>query len=81
LQRAQEYFTTEVKCESWPEVGGVWQYRVRDFWRGHRGFELFRERFSEDFAQFDRQVVEELIEKQEFVARITRPTGMSKEVA
>jgi len=40
---------------------------VRDFWIWHRGFEIFRERFSEDFAQFDRHVVEELIEKQEFV--------------
>jgi hypothetical protein len=43
------------------------RYRVRDSWKGHRGFEVFRERFSEDFAQFDRQIVEELIEKQEFV--------------
>ena len=58
---------TEVKCESLPEAGSVGRYRVRDFWIWHRGFEIFRERFSEDFAQFDRQVVEELIEKQEFV--------------
>ena len=67
MRQAQGYIATEVKCESLPEAGGVWQYRVRDFWIWHRGFEIFRERFSEDFAQFDRQVVEELIEKQEFV--------------
>jgi len=52
-----------VKCES-PDDG---RYRVRDFWSGHRGFEIFRERYSEDFAQFDRQLVDELIEKQQFV--------------
>jgi len=40
---------------------------VRDFWSGHRGFEVFRERFSEGFAEFDRQIVDELVEKQEFV--------------
>jgi hypothetical protein len=42
-------------------------YRVRDFWSGHRGFEIFRERFAEDFAEFDRHIVDELVEKQEFV--------------
>jgi hypothetical protein len=40
---------------------------VRDVWSGHRGFEIFRERHSEDFAEFDRQVVDELVDKQEFV--------------
>jgi hypothetical protein len=43
------------------------RYRVRDFWSGHRAFEIFRERFSEDLAEFDRDVIGELIEKQEFV--------------
>jgi hypothetical protein len=38
-----------------------------DFWHGHRGFEIFRERFAEGFAEFDRQIVGELVEKQEFV--------------
>jgi hypothetical protein len=42
-------------------------YRVRDFWSGHRAFEIFRERLAEEFSQFGRQVVEELVEKQEFV--------------
>jgi hypothetical protein len=67
LQQAQEYIATEVKCELLPEAEGAGRYRVRDFWLWHRGFEIFRERFSEDFAQFDRQVLEELIEKQEFI--------------
>jgi hypothetical protein len=52
-----------VQCES--AVDG--RYRVRDCWSGHRGFEIFRERFAEGFAEFDRQIVDELVEKQEFV--------------
>jgi hypothetical protein len=56
-----------MKCESLPEAGSDGRYQARDFWSGHRAFEIFRECFSEDFAQFDRQIVEELIEKQEFV--------------
>jgi hypothetical protein len=63
LRQAQGYIATEVKCEA----GSDGRYRVRDFWSWHRGFEVFRERFSEDFAQFDRQIVDELVEKQEFV--------------
>ncbi|MGB2604034.1 MAG: hypothetical protein WBC78_10585 [Candidatus Sulfotelmatobacter sp.] len=43
------------------------RYRVRDFWSGHRGFEIFRERFSEDFAEFDRKILADLVEKQQFV--------------
>jgi hypothetical protein len=43
------------------------RYRVRDLWSGHRGFEIFRERFSEDFNQFERRIAEELVENQEFV--------------
>jgi hypothetical protein len=48
-------------------AAGDGRYRVRDFWSGHRGFEIFRERFSEDFAEFDRWIVDGLVEKQEFV--------------
>jgi len=48
---------------------------VRDFWSGHLGFEIFRERFSEDFAQFDRQIIEGLIEKQEFVGAYYEADG------
>ena len=63
MRQAQGYVATEVQVESSDEG----RYRVRDFWSWHRGFELFRERYSEEFADFDRQVVEDLIEKQEFV--------------
>jgi len=63
LRKAQGYRTTEVDCGSVNEG----RYRVRDFWSGHRAFEIFRERFSEDLAEFDRDVIGELIEKQEFV--------------
>jgi hypothetical protein len=63
LRQAPGYIATDVKAEG-PEGE---RYRVRDLWRGHREFEIFRERFSEDFAQFDRRIVDELIEKQEFV--------------
>ena len=48
---------------------------MRDFWRGHRGVEMFRERFAEGFAQFDRQIVGELIEKQEFVGAYYEADG------
>jgi hypothetical protein len=48
---------------------------VRDFWKRHRGFEVFRERFSEGFARFDRQIVDELIEKQEFVGAYYEADG------
>ena len=46
---------------------GDWRYRVRDFWRGHREFEIFREQSSEGFVRFDRDILEGLVEKQEFV--------------
>jgi hypothetical protein len=48
---------------------------VRDFWSWHRGFEIFRERFAEDFAEFDRQVVDGLVEKQEFVGAYYEADG------
>jgi hypothetical protein len=41
----------------------------------HRGFEIFRERFSEDFAEFDRQMVDELVEKQEFAGAYYEADG------
>jgi len=61
LRQASGYIATEVKLD------GDGCYRVRDFWSWHRGFERFRERRAEDFAEFDRQVAAELVEKQEFV--------------
>jgi hypothetical protein len=44
-------------------------------WIGHRGFEIFREGFSEDFTEFDRQIVEKLLEKQEFVGAYYEADG------
>jgi hypothetical protein len=71
LRQAQGYIETEVSCE--PSDGG--RYRVRDFWSGHRGFEIFRECHSEDFARFDREIVEDLVEKQEFVGAYYEADG------
>jgi hypothetical protein len=71
LLQAQGYIATEVKCES----GGDGQYRVRDFWSWHRRFEIFRERFSEDFARLDREIVDELVERQEFVGAYYEADG------
>jgi hypothetical protein len=71
LRQAAGYIVTKVNCES----AGDGRYRVRDFWIGHRGFEIFRERFSEDSAQFDRQVLEGLVEKQEFVGAYYEADG------
>ena len=48
---------------------------MRDFWSGHREFEKFRERYSEEFAEFDRQVVGGLVEKQEFVGAYYEADG------
>jgi len=71
LRQGEGYIATEVKYE--PVGDG--RYRVRDFWSGHRGFEIFRERYSEDFAEFDRRVVDELVEKQEFVGAYYEADG------
>jgi hypothetical protein len=68
LRKAVGYLGTEVKCESVDDgTSENGRYRVKDFWTWHRGFEIFRERLSEDFAAFDQQVVNELIEKEQFV--------------
>ena len=71
LRQAESYIATEVKYESLSETGSAGLYRVRDFWSGHRGFEVFRERF----AEFDRQIVDELVEKQEFVGAYYEADG------
>jgi hypothetical protein len=63
LRQAEGYIATDVK----DELVDDGRYRVRDFWGGHRGFEVFREHFSDGLAEFDRQIVDELVEKQEFV--------------
>jgi hypothetical protein len=71
LRQAEGYIATDLKCESADDG----RYRVRDFWSGHRGFEVFRERFSEGFAEFDRQIVDELVEKQGFVGAYYEADG------
>jgi hypothetical protein len=71
LRRADGYIATEVKRESVDDG----RYRVRDFWSWHRGFEIFRERFAEGFAEFDRRVVRELVEKEEFVGAYYEADG------
>jgi len=75
LKQAEGYIATEVNCELLSGAGSDGRYRVRDFWKGHRGFEVFRERFSEGFAEFDRQIVDELVEKQEFVGAYYEASG------
>jgi hypothetical protein len=48
LRRAAGYVGTESWCESSTER----RYRVRDFWRSHREFEVFRERFAAEVERF-----------------------------
>jgi hypothetical protein len=71
LRQGPGYIATEVECES-VEDGCC---RVRDVWSGHREFEIFRERFAEGFSRFDRQVTDELVEKQEFVGAYYEADG------
>jgi hypothetical protein len=71
LRQGTGYIATEVKCESVSDG----RYRVRDFWSGHRGFEIFRERFAEFSGRLDRLIAEELVEKQEFVGAYYEADG------
>jgi len=71
LRRAAGYIATEVKCESVSDG----RYRIKDFWAEHRGFEVFRERFSEDFNHFERQIAAELVDKEEFVGTYYEADG------
>jgi hypothetical protein len=71
LRLGEGYVATEVQCESVSEG----RYRVRDFWIGHRGFEVFREWFAQDFGRLERMIVEELVEKQEFVGAYYEADG------
>ena len=53
-----------MECESEAE----WRYRVRDFWIGHRSFEVFRERFADEFEKFERFLrTDGLVEREQFV--------------
>ena len=71
MRQAEGYIATELKCESVSDG----RYRVRDIWRGHRSFEIFRERYSEDFGQFERRIADELVEKEEFVGAYYEADG------
>ncbi|MGO9348639.1 MAG: hypothetical protein ACLPZJ_19870 [Terriglobales bacterium] len=71
MRQAEGYIATELKCESVSDG----RYRVRDIWRGHRSFEIFRERYSEDFSQFERRIAGELMEKEEFVGAYYEADG------
>jgi hypothetical protein len=77
LRQAHGYIATEVKCES---DGDGW-YRVRDFWSWHRNFEVFRERFQEEFERFEEWLrAEGLIEKEQFLgAYYEKPEDGSEE--
>jgi hypothetical protein len=71
LRQAEGYIATEVQCESVSDG----RYRVRDIWHGHRSFEIFRERYSEDFNRFERRIAEELVEKEELVGAYYEADG------
>ncbi len=63
LSRARGYLGTGIEREL-PEG----QYRVRDFWKSHVNFEVFRELFVAECDRFNRLIVAEgLIEKQQLV--------------
>jgi hypothetical protein len=64
LYRADGYLLSEVRCES--QDSG--QYRVRDFWKWHRDFEVFRERFHKEFDRFEAWLRSEgVVEKEQFL--------------
>jgi hypothetical protein len=66
LRRGEGYIETQVEHEFGAEAER--QYRVRDFWVGHRGFEIFRERLAEELEEFGRLLVAEgLVERQQLV--------------
>ena len=71
LSSAEGYIATEWKYEL-PFDG--W-YRVKNFWRGHREFEMFREHRAQELARFDQWAAEELVEKQEFVGAYYEADG------
>ncbi|MGH9512404.1 MAG: hypothetical protein ACRD2U_09750 [Terriglobales bacterium] len=64
LRQASGYLGTEVECESQTER----RYRVRDFWLGHRDFEMFRERFAPEYERFESLIRSNgLVEREHFV--------------
>ena len=64
LGRADGYMRSELWCES-PQSA---QYRIKDFWNGHRDFEAFRARFRAEFDEFEQWLrSEKLVVKEEFL--------------
>jgi len=55
LGRAEGYAGTEIWCESSTER----RYRVRDFWRSHREFEVFRARLGSELERFRSLLISE----------------------
>jgi hypothetical protein len=72
LYQADGYLLTEVWCES-PESR---QYRVRDFWAGHRSFENFRSRFQLEYERFGNWILSDgLIEKEQLLGAYYEELG------
>ena len=64
LRRANGYIYTDVESES--QVGR--RYRVRDLWRSHQEYELFREQYAAKYEKLNELLVAEgLIERQQLV--------------
>jgi hypothetical protein len=64
LHGAEGYLFTEVWCE----VSDTGQYRVKDSWIWHRGFERFRDRMQVEFEKFEVWIRSEgLVEKEQFL--------------
>jgi hypothetical protein len=58
LRRAEGYVGTEI----WSESSTERRYRVRDFWRSHQEFELFRARFAVEVERFHSLLLSEGID-------------------
>jgi len=63
LQRAEGYRGSEVSCESRAER----LFTVRDFWKSHADFELFREKFAVDVTRFRQVLYADGVVKRELV--------------
>jgi hypothetical protein len=76
LHPSDGYLATEVWCES-PESR---QFRVRDFWVGHRSFEAFRSQFQTEYERFGNWILSDgLIEKEQFLGAYYEPPGGEEE--
>jgi hypothetical protein len=72
LRKASGYLLTELRCED-PEL---LQYRVRDCWEWHRGFERFRSASQAEFERFEEWLrSERLIQKEQFLGAYYEKSG------